>query len=106
MKQLLNLIPKGVQIAEAKTVDVSDLVKKIEGHTDRNAHTESVLELAKFLKEEKLENILNSIMDIHMEMGSMPMELMKLRSKILDELLKLVRSKYGNDIYKQINSVF
>lgn len=103
MAKLINLIPIP-NLKEGNDVDVSDLVKKIEKHTDRNAHTESVIELAKFLKQKKFENILNSIMDIHMEMGSMPAELSKLRGNILDELMKMVRNKYGNDIYKQINS--
>ena len=104
MAKLISLIP--VNLQEEVNVDVSGLVKTIEKHTDRNAHTESVLELAKFLKQKKFENILNSIMDIHMEMRSMPQELMKLRQQILDELMKLVRNKYGNDIYKQINSAY
>jgi hypothetical protein len=105
MAKLINLIPIP-NLKEAKDVDVSDLVKKIEKHTDRNAHTEAVIELAKFLKEKSMENILNSIMDIHMEMKSMPQELSKLRSNILDELMKLIKNKYGNDIYKQINSAY
>jgi hypothetical protein len=104
MAKLISLIP--VNLQEEVNVDVSGLVKTIEKHTDRNAHTEAVLELAKFLKQKKFENILNSIMDIHMEMRSMPQELMKLRQQILDELMKLVRNKYGNDIYKQINSAY
>jgi hypothetical protein len=104
MAKLINLIPANLQ--EEANVDVSGLVKTIEKHTDRNAHTEAVIELAKFLKQKKFENILNSIMDIHMEMKSMPMELMKLRGQILDELMKMVRNKYGNDIYKQINSAY
>jgi len=53
MAKLINLLPTNLK--EAKNVDVSDLVKRIEKHTDRNAHTESVLELAKFLKEKKME---------------------------------------------------
>lgn len=105
MAKLINLIPIP-NLKEAKDVDVSDLVKKIEKHTDRNAHTEAVIELAKFLKEKSMENILNSIIDIHMEMKSMPAELSKLRTQILDELMKLVKNKYGNDIYKQINSAY
>jgi hypothetical protein len=105
MAKLINLIPIP-NLKEVKDVDVSDLVKKIEKHTDRNAHTEAVIELAKFLKEKSMEKILNSIMDIHMEMKSMPAELSKLRTQILDELMKLVRNKYGNDIYKQINSAY
>jgi hypothetical protein len=105
MAKLVNLIP-AKQLKEASNVDVSSLVKTIEKHTDRNAHTEAVIELAKFLKQKKFENILNSIMDIHMEMKSMPQELMKLRQQILDELMKLVKNKYGNDIYKQINSAY
>jgi hypothetical protein len=105
MAKLINLIPIP-NLKEVKDVDVSDLVKKIEKHTDRNAHTEAVIELAKFLKEKSMENILNSIMDIHMEMKSMPVELSKLRTQILDELMKLVKNKYGNDIYKQINSAY
>jgi hypothetical protein len=104
MAKLISLIP--VNLQEEANVDVSGLVKTIAKHTDRNAHTEAVLELAKFLKQKKFENILNSIMDIHMEMRSMPQELMKLRQQILDELMKLVRNKYGNDIYKQINSAY
>jgi hypothetical protein len=105
MAKLINLIPIP-NLKEVKDVDVSDLVKKIEKHTDRNAHTEAVIELAKFLKEKSMENILNSIIDIHMEMKSMPQELSKLRTQILDELMKLVKNKYGNDIYKQINSAY
>jgi hypothetical protein len=105
MAKLVNLIP-AKQLKEASNIDVSSLVKTIEKHTDRNAHTEAVLELAKFLKQKKFENILNSIMDIHMEMKSMPQELMKLRQQILDELMKMVRNKFGNDIYKQINSAY
>jgi len=105
MAKLINLIPIP-NLKEAKDVDVSDLVKKIQKHTDRNAHTEAVIELAKFLKEKSMEKILNSIMDIHMEMRSMPAELSKLRTQILDELMKLVKNKYGNDIYKQINSAY
>jgi hypothetical protein len=104
MAKLISLIP--VNLQEEVNVDVSGLVKTIAKHTDRNAHTESVIELAKFLKQKKFENILNSIMDIHMEMKSMPMELSKLRGQILDELMKMVRNKYGNDIYKQINSAY
>lgn len=104
MAKLISLIP--VNLQEEANVDVSGLVKTIAKHTDRNAHTESVIELAKFLKQKKFENILNSIMDIHMEMKSMPMELSKLRGQILDELMKMVRNKYGNDIYKQINSAY
>jgi hypothetical protein len=104
MAKLISLIP--VNLQEEANVDVSGLVKTIAKHTDRNAHTEAVIELAKFLKQKKFENILNSIMDIHMEMRSMPQELMKLRQQILDELMKLVRNKYGNDIYKQINSAY
>jgi DNA-binding transcriptional regulator GbsR (MarR family) len=94
------------RLNEAPDMDISSLVKKIEKHTDRNAHTDAVIELEKFLKQKKFENILNSIMDIHLEMGSMPAELSKLRGQILDELMKMVRNKYGNDIYKQINSVY
>ena len=104
MAKLISLIP--VNLNELSNPDVSGLVKTISKHTDRNAHTEAVIELAKFLKEKKMENILNSIMDIHLEMGSMPVELSKLRGQILDELMKLVRNKYGNDIYKQINSAY
>ncbi len=105
MAKLVNLIP-AANLKEAKNIDVSDLVKKIEKHTDRNAHTEAVIELAKFLNNKSMVNILNSIMDIHMEMKSMPVELSKLRQEILDELLLFIKNKYGSDIYKQINSAY
>lgn len=86
--------------------DISNLVKKIEKYTDRNAHTDAAIELAGFLKNKSMEKILNSIKDIHMEMGSMPVELSKLRTQILNDLLKLVKSKYGNESFTQINSAF
>ncbi|CAB4143021.1 hypothetical protein UFOVP449_104 [uncultured Caudovirales phage] len=103
MAKLINLIPN---ITEAKTVDVSDLVKQIQNNTDRNDHTNAVLELAKFLKQKDETEILNSIMNIHDKLGSMPSGLSKLRGEILDQLLKTVKAKHGYDIYTQIKSAF
>lgn len=90
-------------LIEAKGPDVEPVVKKIAAHTDRNAHTEALIEIAKFINNKKLEKILNGILELHLEMGHMPPELQALRSNIGKELMQLVDRKYGKDVLKQIH---
>lgn len=91
-------------LIEAKATDITPLLKKVGELTDSNAHTEVQIEIAKFVKEKKLEKILKGILDIHLEMGSMPPELSKLRSQIAAELMKIVERKHGRDVATQINN--
>lgn len=100
-------------ISEAKVVttlkeaiDIEPIVKKIEKLTDRNAHTDAVLELAKFMKMKSFENILESMLDMQKEYGHTPKELIDLRTKIYNELIKQCESKYGREVSNQINAAF
>lgn len=90
-------------LIEAKGPDVSGLVQDIGKATDRNDHTEARLLIAKFLKDKKLEKILNGIKEIHLEMGSMPPELSKLRNAITDAMMKTIETKHGKEVAKQIH---
>jgi hypothetical protein len=90
-------------LLEVASSDLSKLLKDVQKCTDRNAHTEAQIEIAKFLKEKKLEKILNGILELHLEIGSMPPELAKLRSNIAAELMKIVERKHGKDVATQIN---
>lgn len=90
-------------LIEVKGPDVSKLVQDISKATDRNDHTEARLLIAKFLKDKKLEKILNGIKEIHLEMGGMPPELSKLRNSITDAMMKTISAKFGQEVATQIH---
>ena len=95
-----------VVTALKEAVDIETIVKKIEKLTDRNAHTDAVLELAKFLNMGSFESILESMLDMQKEYGHTPKELIDLRTKIYNELLKRCESVHGREVSKQINAAF
>ena len=86
--------------------DIDSLVKKIAKMTDDNAHTYSVLELAKFLKNTKSIKVLTAFNELHKLYGSMPHQLGELRDFELKELLKQATEKYGKEISDKIKSAF
>ena len=107
MIKLTNILSETKVVTGLKeSVNVEPIVKKIEKLTDRNAHTEAVLEFAKFMKMGAFENILNSMLDMQKEFGHTPKELMDLRTNIYNELMKQCQSKYGKEVSSQINSIF
>ena len=59
------------------------LIQKIAKLTDRNDHNESLLILAKELKDKQAVKLLGSIKDMHKVYGHMPQELIKIRNQIL-----------------------
>lgn len=76
-------------------LSITDLRAKIYSLTDRNYHTESVLELAKFLGDERLVKVLKHIMGIHEAMGHMPSKIYDCRHEILEVLLNRVEKELG-----------
>ena len=89
-----------------EALDIKPIVAKIAKLTDRNDHTGSVLELAKFLNDKKAVKALQAVQQIHDAEGSMPSEIAKYRSNVLNDLMNKIKSKHGADIAKQINGAF
>jgi hypothetical protein len=89
---------------EATTIGVETAAKKIEKLTDRNNHSEAVLELAKLANDKKHQKIAQSIIDIHEAEGSIPAEIQKYRTKVIETLLKQLKSKLSKEDYDRVNS--
>jgi len=77
------------------------VIEKIAKLTDRNDHNESLLLLAKELKDREAIKLLGNIKDMHKVYGHMPQELIGLRNKVFDNLMRQSKSKYANhdDVY-------
>ena len=77
------------------------VIEKIAKLTDRNDHNESLLLLAKELKDREAIKLLGNIKDMHKVYGHMPKELIDLRNKVFDNLMRQSKSKYANhsDVY-------
>jgi uncharacterized protein HemY len=108
-EQLRQLIRKELNrnsINEATTISTETAARKIEKLTDANNHSEAVLELAKLVNDKKYQKIAQSIIDIHEAEGSMPAEIGKYRTKVLESLMKQLKSKVSKEDYDRINSVF
>lgn len=82
------------------------LSKKIQKLTDLNLHNESVLALAKFLKEKKSIVLIQSLMKMMFSYGYMTNELTQIKRQILSELLKKFKNMYGEVDYKIIYDSF
>ena len=77
------------------------LIQKIAKLTDRNDHNESLLILAKELKDKQAVKLLGSIKDMHKVYGHMPQELIKIRNQIFDNLMRQSKNAHSNhdDVY-------
>lgn len=104
MIKLMGIVTGKPKVNEA--LDIKPIVVKIAKLTDRNDHTGSVLELAKFLNDKKAIKVLQAVQQIHDAEGSMPSEISKYRSNILNDLMSKLKSKHGAEIAKQINGSF
>jgi uncharacterized protein HemY len=91
---------------EATTISTETAARKIEKLTDDNNHSEAVLELAKLVNDKKYQKIAQSIIDIHEAEGSIPVEIVKYRTKVMETLLKQLKSKVSKEDYDRINSAF
>ena len=77
------------------------VIQKIAKLTDRNDHTESLLLLAKELRDKEAVKLLGNIKDMHKVYGHMPDELRKLRNVIYDNLMRQSKDMHDNhdDVY-------
>jgi len=77
------------------------VIEKIAKLTDRNDHNESLLLLAKELKDREAIKLLGNIKDMHKVYGHMPQELIGLRNAIFDNLMRQSKNKFANhqDVY-------
>ena len=77
------------------------IIQKIAKLTDRNDHNESLLLLAKELRDKQAVKLLGNIKDMHKVYGHMPQELIGLRNAIYDNLMRQSKDKFDNhkDVY-------
>ena len=80
------------------------VIEKIAKLTDRNDHNESLLLLAKELRDKEAVKLLGSIKDMHKVYGHMPQELIGLRNKVYDNLMRQSKDKFDN--HKDVNGAF
>ena len=78
-------------------------IKKLTGY---NLHTEAVIKLAEFLKNETAIVELNKINSEHEKLHYITNELRRHRFDILQSLLSQVKKEYGHDIYHSFHKVF
>ena len=77
------------------------VIEKIAKLTDRNDHNESLLLLAKELRDKEAVKLLGNIKDMHKVYGHMHQELIGLRNAIYDNLMRQSKDKFDNhkDVY-------
>jgi ribosomal protein L10 len=85
---------------------IKAVASAIEDFTDKNDHGSAAKALATFLKNKKAEKAIEGINTLHTYFGHMPQELGKVRSQIVDELLKELKSKVSDSDYKTIYKGF
>jgi len=81
---------------------VSDLVKKIEGHTKKNDQNEALAELAKFFGDKKMEKVMKAIGDINSELKTMPYGLNQFRNEVMKDLLALAKQRLNGKEYEAV----
>ena len=89
-----------VEIVEKKELDPK-IIQKIAKLTDRNDHNESLYLLATAMRDKEAVKLLDNIKGMHKVYGHMPKELIDLRNRIFDNLMRQSSSKYSNhkDVY-------
>ena len=102
-KEGKSLKNKKEEIEEAKDLDPAT-VGQIASATDRNDHNGSLMILAKALKDKSAQKILMNIQGMHKEFGHMPDELIKLRGRVHDNLMRQSSKKFKN--HKEIIGSF
>jgi hypothetical protein len=110
MIKLMGIVTGKSVVSEAsnphENPEVLALSKKIAKLTDRNDHTASVMELAKFLKDTKAIKKLEAVETIHKIEGSMPSEISKYRNVILNGLMDTFGDKYSLTDYTNLKGAF
>jgi len=86
--------------------DIKKVLRKINGYTQSNNHTESVLVLARFLDDKTAVDELTTIQQKADKLGFMEPVWMKQRYTILTNLLNKVTFKYGEALKDEFNRRF
>ena len=78
------------------------VIEKIAKMTDQNDHNQSVIHLARYMREKKVVKMGELLADMQKVNGSMSSDMIAIRKGMLDELLKKAKKMYDNfdDIYK------
>jgi hypothetical protein len=97
---------KDMKKREEKDVLIEGLIERITRKTGENDHTKSVLELAKFLRVRRSEEILGRFIELQELYGSMPVQLIELRGNERQELMKRVEKRYGKVVAGRIEGAF
>ena len=88
------------EMSEAKELDTK-VIDKIAQMTDRNDHNASIILLARMMKEMKVVKMMELLVKMHKENGSMTSDMMAIRKGMYDELMKKAKRQYSNfkDVY-------
>ena len=89
------------EMSEAKELDPK-VIDKIAQMTDKNDHNASVLLLARMMREKRVEKMMNLLIQMHKENGSMSSDMIAVRTGMYQELMKKAKRQYSNynDMYK------
>ena len=89
------------EMSEAKELD-QKVIDKIAQMTDKNDHNASVLLLARMMREKRVEKMMNLLIQMHKENGSMSSDMIAIRTGMYQELMKKAKKQYSNynDLYK------
>lgn len=94
-------------IHEAAAVKVTDEdIKRIAEMTDLNDHNSSIEELAKIVKDKAAVKAMKAIKTLHDFYGHMPIELIKLRAAMLNDLLAKAKSALDPETYDKLHGAF
>jgi len=83
-----------------------DFVARVADMTDYNDHGGAVLEVAKYFKLKKYVKIMSLVNEIHDIEESMPSELGRYRSTLLDQLLEFAKKNLDQEEYDMLYQAF
>lgn len=95
-------------LIETKESEIDTLLKKIEDYNKDLEHTKALIELAKFLKNKKIERVLSHVDDIHQELGNNRKDIQTLRmfqSDLRTTLRKEFEKKYGREASNKLEDI-
>lgn len=94
-------------LIEAKGPDIDSLLKKVQGYNNDGEQTKALIELAKFLKNKKMESVLNQVDMIGKELdNSKQVQTLRMfAAEIRIDLRKEFEKKFGREAYNKLEDV-
>lgn len=103
----MGIIPEASPITSLEDASrIKKVVNTIAKYTDQNAHNFAAIELAKFLGDKGHIAVMNHINGIHEIIGHMPHGLILTRSGVIDDMLKMVETKYDKNVRDAFSGAF